>query len=604
MKRKLLVCLLLLCTILSMTAMLALGTGAKDAAVVAEVSMGKDNVLLEATSLADAVALAAQKDGCTLKLVADTETDELDVSGTYTFDLNGYTLNVSEPLVLKGGFLTVTDSAVDGGGKIEADDTSAILMKGGNLLLRGGTVATQSGAYALEHKSAGVLFLAGQPKIDGTVYVRYPMGVCGNDGTKIPQVYKGDKITIYCDWYVTEGSLAVRGGSIEHFELTNQGFFAAREHNGHLITTKMVFLGWAVSALLLIAAVLVLVFTIRHSEKVEKKIQKLRSVALPFTIPAFLPFMAYMNEIEKLILLAAGALFIMSIIYAITSAILASAKLKKATATPEGTAPAAEAPVEEASVEATPVEETPVEEAPVEEAPVEETPAEETPVEETPVEETPVEEAPVEEAPVEEAPVEEASVEEAPVEETPVEEAPAEEPVKEYAPLEANVPVVCNETGKTLAYSTYRRSFLARIIASPEEVQGRYDELKNALLSYKKVTARTSWSYESIKSGRKQLAKFAICGKTLCLFLAIDPATLGDSKYNVANMSSSKKYETVPCRLRLTSKRSVKWGLELIAKMAENEQLVANPKYKPTTYVPVNEPDEVLLEKGLIKKVQ
>ena len=211
-----------------------------------------------------------------------------------------------------------------------------------------------------------------------------------------------------------------------------------------------------------------------------------------------------------------------------------------------------------------------------------------------------VAEAPVQ-APAEAAaPVEEPAPVEA-IAEEPAEE--AEEEAKEYAPLEANVPVVSAE-GKTLAYSTYRRSFLARIIASPEDVQSRYDELKNALLSYKKVVSRVSWSYESIKAGRQQLAKFAICGKTLCLFLAIDPNTLTDSKYNVTFVGDSKKYETVPCRLRLTSKRSVKWGLELIAKMAENEQLELNPKYKATSYIPANEPDEILLEKGLIKKVQ
>ena len=80
--------------------------------------------------------------------------------------------------------------------------------------------------------------------------------------------------------------------------------------------------------------------------------------------------------------------------------------------------------------------------------------------------------------------------------------------------------------------------------------------------------------------------------------------TLEDSKYNVNYVGDSKKYETVPCRLRLTSKRSVKWGLELIALMAEKEGLELNPKYVPTSYVPANEPDEILLQKGLIKKVQ
>ena len=159
-------------------------------------------------------------------------------------------------------------------------------------------------------------------------------------------------------------------------------------------------------------------------------------------------------------------------------------------------------------------------------------------------------------------------------------------------------------SGKTTSYTNYKKSFLARIVLSTDDTKERYNILKNALLSYKKVTARTSWSYESIKQGRTQLAKFSIRGKTLCLFLAIDPATLEDSKYNISNESDSKKFDTVPCRLRLTSKRSVKWGLELIAQLAEKEQLVPNPKYKEQNYIPESRSDEDMLAAGLIKEVK
>ena len=142
------------------------------------------------------------------------------------------------------------------------------------------------------------------------------------------------------------------------------------------------------------------------------------------------------------------------------------------------------------------------------------------------------------------------------------------------------------------------------MIQAPVEVQERYEELKNALLSYKKVAARTSWGYESFKSGRDQLAKFAVRGKTLCLLLALDPNELEASKYNVTDVGSSKKYDTVPCCLRLTSKRSVKWGLELIALLASKNQLVPDPKFTAEKYVCEYESDEALLEKGLVKKAQ
>ena len=157
---------------------------------------------------------------------------------------------------------------------------------------------------------------------------------------------------------------------------------------------------------------------------------------------------------------------------------------------------------------------------------------------------------------------------------------------------------------KTTSYTNYKKSFLARIVLAPDDVQERYNALKNALLSYKKVNARTSWSYESFKSGRKQLAKFAIRGKTLCLFLAIDPGPLmADSKYNVSDESASKKFETVPCRLRLTSKRSVKWGLELIEMLAAREGLVKNPKFESQKYLAAHQTTEDLIAQGLIKKI-
>ena len=249
------------------------------------------------------------------------------------------------------------------------------------------------------------------------------------------------------------------------------------------------------------------------------------------------------------------------------------------------------AAVEAAAAEKADAEKAAAEKAatePVAEEPVAETPAE--PVAEEPVTEAPAE--PVAEEPVAEAPAE-------PVAEEPVAETPAE-PVAEEPAAEAD-----GEDGATSgSYSEYKRSFTARMIQAPVEVQERYEELKNALLSYKKVAARTSWGYESFKSGRDQLAKFAVRGKTLCLLLALDPNELEASKYNVTDVGSSKKYDTVPCCLRLTSKRSVKWGLELIALLASKNQLVPDPKFTAEKYVCEYESDEALLEKGLVKKAQ
>ncbi len=614
MKKKILAFVLVLCVLFCASALLIGAEEPEEAKVVAVVTKGGAMLSNDLTTLRDAVKLAAKNDGSTLKLKADITTDGLDISGTYTLDLNGYTLCVNDPLVISGDFVTITDSSKSGTGKLVGLDDAALQILSGNLLIRGGTIATDGGEFAIRHESLNTLYFAGKPTIEQPVFVQYAESIRGDDGAdSYPQAFSGDKITLHCGWSATEGLIAVLEGTTEQFELVNTGAFATVEKDGNLITSRWGYFAWGVIALMFLAAIGLFLFAVHYTEKVKAKVQALNGLALPFVIPVFLPFMVYMTELQKLIMLVVALLFAGAVLYAAIAIPLAARDLKRAKAgikkapkkvapQKQATTPAKEAPAEEVLAKETPAQE------PAVEAPVEEAPAEEAPVEEATAEESLAEEAPAEEAPAEEALTKEDSVEETVEDEDEqadeASEAEAAPEEKAYAPLEANLPVVCEQTGRTLAYSTYRRSFLARIIAADEDVQARYDALKNALLSYKKVTARISWSYESIKLGRKQLAKFAICGKTLCLFLAIDPKTLGDSKYHVADMSGSKKYETVPCRLRLTSKRSIKWGLELIAKMVEAEQLEPNPKYKPTSYVPANEPDEILLEKGLIKKVR
>ena len=326
--------------------------------------------------------------------------------------------------------------------------------------------------------------------------------------------------------------------------------------------------------------------------------------ALSFSASAIaidpIEMLSNLTQTQKYGLIAIVAVLLIVLIVCIAAS-ASKKKKKKAAKAAQEAKPKVEKPKADAVAEA-PVEKV-VTETVEKETPTREvvtSVAEEAPVEE-PIKEAPIEEAPIEEAPVEE-PVAEI-VEEIPEEAE--EEASAEPAVSAEPPKEKPDRIVIAETDANgnVIYSAYKKSFTARVIQSPIEVQERYETLKNALLSYKKVNSRVSWSYDSIKSGRKQLAKFAIRGKSLCLFLALDMSTLEGSKYNVDDASDSKKYSDVPCRLRLSSKRSIKWGLELIGKLAEQEQLVPNPKFAPQKWCMENETTESLIEKGLIKKI-
>ena len=287
-------------------------------------------------------------------------------------------------------------------------------------------------------------------------------------------------------------------------------------------------------------------------------------------------------------------------------------------------APALEAPVAEV------VEEAPAEEAPVAEV-VEESPAEEAPVAEA-VEEAPVEEAPVdevvEEAPVEEAPVAE-SVEEAPaleapvaevVEEAPVEEAPVAEVVEEAPAEEAPVaeetaePVAAIAAGEYTAeedsvvvngevvYVHYRSSFTSRLIQANDTLQDYYTAIKNYILSYPGVKAKTSWNYEIFTKGRTQCVKLNIKGKSLTLNLALDPKEYSVSKYHFTDLSDNPKFAALPMLLKVKSDRGLKYALELIAEVM-NKLGIAQGEIPTADYHMPYESNASLAKRGIVKVI-
>ena len=227
-------------------------------------------------------------------------------------------------------------------------------------------------------------------------------------------------------------------------------------------------------------------------------------------------------------------------------------------------------------------EEAPVEEEPVEEAPVEEAPVEETSVEDTPVEEEPVEEAPMDETPVEE-PAEDTSVEETPV---------VVAPIVEVAPI---TPIAVEPE----MVEMLERSFTARITQSEDQLKATYSELKNYALSFKGVRSRISWNYDSINKGRNKVCKIVVKGKSLLVYIALDPDTLPE-KYHHKSAKGITKYEATPTMLRVRSPRSLKYAKDLIA-MVMSELAVKQGPVGTENFTVDYKTDDQLLSEGLIK---
>ena len=170
---------------------------------------------------------------------------------------------------------------------------------------------------------------------------------------------------------------------------------------------------------------------------------------------------------------------------------------------------------------------------------------------------------------------------------------------EEYAALQEQ-----EKDGLVQIVTRYRRSFMSRLVQSQGEVKEYYSEIKNKLLSYKGVKSRISWGNESFNKGRNHVAKMVAKSRTLYLYLALDPATLEEGAYNFEDMSAKKKYENVPVLIKIKGPRKLKYALELIDKICQENLALPNVKnFEPTDYIVPYWTTEELVKTGLVKKL-
>ena len=151
----------------------------------------------------------------------------------------------------------------------------------------------------------------------------------------------------------------------------------------------------------------------------------------------------------------------------------------------------------------------------------------------------------------------------------------------------------------------YNRSFIARIIQSTDEQKEYYGRVKTALLSYAKVNSNVAWGAERFNKGRETIARFKIRGKTLCLYLALDPKEFEYSVYHHIDVSDNKSMHGTPMMIKIKSPRGAKKAIRLIDEMLERRGGVKRAKFTERNYAAMYpyESMEELIEDGLVKDV-
>ena len=169
---------------------------------------------------------------------------------------------------------------------------------------------------------------------------------------------------------------------------------------------------------------------------------------------------------------------------------------------------------------------------------------------------------------------------------------------KEEQIIEENEEVVIEEQENEFSFDFKTRTFEEKLISSNEVLKERYLLIKQSLLRIEKCKVRRSKRYETYRKGRIIIAKLLIKGKTLNLYLNLNPNDYKDSKYTYQDASDVKSLATTPLRIKLTSNRALKYSNELIMDFATKNGFT----YNPNLIIPRVNAESVLDEELVIDK--
>ena len=116
-----------------------------------------------------------------------------------------------------------------------------------------------------------------------------------------------------------------------------------------------------------------------------------------------------------------------------------------------------------------------------------------------------------------------------------------------------------------------RESFSDRLEKIESTTKNYYEQLNAKLTAYEGVKARASLRCVSYRKQGKLIAKMALGGKNLKLFLTVDPKReeIANLKFHPRQMSNVKAYKEVPTMFPIKSQLAVKKASQVIDMMMQ-----------------------------------
>lgn len=133
-----------------------------------------------------------------------------------------------------------------------------------------------------------------------------------------------------------------------------------------------------------------------------------------------------------------------------------------------------------------------------------------------------------------------------------------------------------------------------------------YSEIKNKLLSYRKVKSRITKTTENFKQGRILLAKVSLVGKSLRLYLALDPNDYDVKRFRHKDVSAKRKYALVPMMVKVKNESGLKRAMQLIDNLVSQKGLLPRRRFETVDYVKelADKPHTPVGERGFMHLMQ
>lgn len=111
---------------------------------------------------------------------------------------------------------------------------------------------------------------------------------------------------------------------------------------------------------------------------------------------------------------------------------------------------------------------------------------------------------------------------------------------------------------------SYNYSFTARLTLAPDQSLGRYNALKNEILSYANVTSSLTWKEETFLYNGKIVLKLRIHGQTMRLYLTLSSTDLAEHDFVFVDVSHFKEHENTNIYYRIKNEKTLEEAFALV----------------------------------------